>query len=222
MRRFPKNWVVLSDVLKTKISIHSKMKNRIPFNTGRTIIISIFTLLFSSSFTNAQDYMPIRAFEDEGSILAISPLFYKGLKYGKGEFDFNVLHGYAETNPEGVVGIRLNSYLNLSIRDEEPVKVKNGGVGISLPIYPYRSDFEKKFTHHFYIAPGFMFLISLKDWDPQGELSLFGEPGYSLRFSNGTGLNFGVQAGKTLDFNLDRTGWSNFLAIRISYLWVFY
>ncbi len=222
MKKFPKNWVVLSDVSKTSIPNHSKMKNSIPFNTGRTIIISIFTLLFSSSFTDAQNYMPIRAFEDEGSILAISPLFYKGMKYGIREFDFNILPGYAETNPEGVVGIRLNSYLNLALRDEDGLKVKNGGLGLSLPIYPYRSDFEKKFTHHFYIAPGFIILLRIRDWDPQGELNLFGEPGYSLRFSNGTGLNFGIQAGKTLNFNLDRTGWTDFMAIRISYLWVFY
>lgn len=178
--------------------------------------------MISSSFTDAQNYTPVRSFEDNGSILAISPLFYKGILYGKREFDLNILPGYAETNPEGVVGMRLNSYLNLAYREEDGLKVKNGGIGFSLPIYPYRSDFAKEFTHHFYVAPGFIFLLSIKDWDFEGDLDLYGEPGYAIRFPNGTGINLGVQIGKKLNFELGRSEWSDFLAVRVSYFWVLY
>jgi len=186
---------------------------------GYVVLGFLLVLVFPA---NAQNMIFGGGMEFNAAILGISPTFYKGMHYDKGEYDFNAIPLYLETNPDGVVGFRMNPYLNLSVRNETSTAVKNFGVGLALPIYPYRSDINQKHTHHFYLAPVFDLLINPNMDDIDLEINLFLEPGYSFRFSQVLGVNLGFSLGKTLSIAPEHVKLSNFFAIRLSCYWVFY
>jgi hypothetical protein len=179
----------------------------------------IFVLVFPA---RAQYTMYQKSMEFTASILGISPTFYKGISYEKGEYDFNAIPVYLENIPIGNVAFRLNPYLNLAVRNGTSTAVKNFGVGFALPIYPYRSDTEKRFSHHFYIAPAIDVLLKPNAINADVDLNLFLEPGYSFRISDIIGINIGVSLGKTLTIQSEYAKLSAYKAFRFSCYWLVY
>lgn len=205
-----------TQIMKNHLLHHHKMHTAIAF-----LIILSAGLLYSGNSTQAQTMMFHGPMEATSSIFAISPTFYKGIKYGRGEFDYNVLPFYLEAETEGIANIRLYPWLNLERRKSGEGGVKNFGIGLAVPLYYSRSDFENPMSHHFYVAPGFNLLLNFSGDDFNGAFNFYAEPGYSLRFSHWTGINVGVQLGKTLISDSDFTQWQNFVSLRLAWYWVF-
>lgn len=95
---------------------------------------------------------------------------------------------------------------------------KIAGLELAMPVYFLHFENESKFSHHIYTSAGGLFLMGRRTYDdPNLEISLFLEPGYSFRFDNEFAITGGVQVGKTFRTYYGESYWSNFLTYRLTF-----
>lgn len=179
-------------------------------NTHR-IIPFFLTALFLTGFA-------VNSLKGQKSQIGLAPMFQKTLYQEKGEFDFNMTPVFLEGAFDENAGIRLYPYLNLTKLNEQKSVFKNAGLELAMPVYFLHFENESKFTHHIYASPGALFLMARPGlWDFNLEVSLFIEPGYSVRFDDEFALTGGIQIGKTFNSYAGENYWSNFLTYRLTF-----
>jgi hypothetical protein len=179
------------------------------------ITLVAIVLAISGSVRSAAQSMPVDG--DAYGFIGFGPLFYKGIDYPKGAYDFNVIPFVIESEYYSrSTGFRLMPVLNLSKRPEEKISIKNFGIELSVPIRIARIEPESGPAHSFYIAPGGFIQLIEKKYYIYTWSGLYLEPGYKLVIAEELMVGLGFQYGKTYIAVEEMGGvWKTHMAVRL-------
>lgn len=133
--------------------------------------------------------------------------------YEKGELDVNILPFVYQRTLTERFDIRLNSIINLGIRNEGN-EISHFGFELGLPIFLKRKEDKIEISNGLFIAP----IVSLtrNRLEEHNNFGLWVEPGYNLLFDNGFAMTFGFQFGGTyFAYDNGKTNFGSHLGVKI-------
>lgn len=188
-----------------------------------TVCLHLFT---SNNFAQGRTTSDIDAIE---TFIGISPQFYRGFDYKKGEFDVNILPVMIKGRSFSRFGFRFQPHCFLGIRKEKRASVKSFGVELAVPLQLLLYEPEENLlAHRATLGAGTIIMatrtafnreISVSHAELLPYFSFFLEPAYTIYYDYEIGFTFGVQIGKSLIVEHGHNSyWGNHLAIRVSFL----
>lgn len=114
--------------------------------------------------------------------------------YEKGEFDVNIFPLVWQRPIFKQVDFRLNSILNLGIRNSGNV-ISHYGLELAFPCFFTRREKSTEDSQGFYLAV--VSALTRNEPAHHSNLGMWLEPGYLFQFSKGFGLSLGLQWGAT-------------------------
>lgn len=144
----------------------------------------LFIFILQSCFVSAQKPL----------FIGINPSFTFEKRYGKGEYDVNILPLVLQIPINERVDIRFATIYNYGVRINGN-SVQHRGLELALPIFILEEKDASGPSEGFYIAPVVSF--SRNRWDGYYHQGLYAEPGYFFKLGKKGGLSIGAQMGAT-------------------------
>lgn len=114
--------------------------------------------------------------------------------YQKGEFDINVFPLVWQRQLYKQVDLRLNSIVNLGIRNSGN-KISHYGLELAIPFMFSKKEISTGDSQGFYLA--WVTAVTRNQTETHSNIGLWLEPGFLFHFNNRLGLSLGVQWGAT-------------------------
>ena len=147
------------------------------------------------------------------NFLGINPSVTVEPFYEKGELDVNIFPVVYQRPLTKRFDIRLNSILNLGIRNNGN-EISHFGCETGFPIFFKPKETKNEISKGFFVAP--IFSLTRNRVEEHNNLGLWIEPGYNLLFDNNFAMTFGLQLGRTyFAYDNGQTNWGNHFGIKI-------
>lgn len=172
----------------------------------KQVIILTFILVFYENLLFAQE-------DNKFCFIGINPSVTVEPFYDKGELDINIFPLVYQRSLTKRFDIRLNSILNLGIRNNRN-EISHFGFEAGFPIFFKSKDDQREISKGFFVAP--ILSLTRNRVEEHNNLGLWIEPGYNLLFDNNFAMTFGLQLGGTyFAYDNGQTNWGNHFGIKI-------
>lgn len=151
--------------------------------------------------------------EEKYNFIGLNPSLTVEPFYEEGELDINIFPLVYQRPLTKIIDIRLNSIVNLGIRNDEN-KISHLGLELALPIFLKPKEVIKTSSKGFFLAP--ILSYSRNMIEQHNNVGFWIEPGYNLLFDDNFAMTFGLQIGGTyFAYDNGETNWGNHFGIKI-------